>query len=129
MFIRSKCLCHTQPSVLALSNLGNIFGRLFLAYSGSSILQKPCDLLTCRQQNARSVRLTYFLPQWFLNTVISTTFSTTGLGAPSINLKVRKVVPENSRLFTLCMTEGVDGTQQLFANTEASPDDIHHRGG
>ncbi|KAL8941725.1 MAG: hypothetical protein Q9211_001701 [Gyalolechia sp. 1 TL-2023] len=124
-----KCSCHTQQNLQALSNLGNIVGRLFLAYSGSSILRKPCDLVTCRRQNARSIRLTYFFPQWFLNTVVSTTFSKTGLGAPSLNLKVRKVVPENNRLFTLCMTEGVEGIRQLFTNREASPDDIHYRGG
>lgn len=27
------------------------------------------------------------------------------------------------------MAEGVEGIQQLFAAGEASPDDIHHRGG
>ena len=124
-----KCSCHTQQNVQALSSLGNILGRLFLAYSGSSILRKPCNLSTCRQQNARSIRLTYFFPRWFLNSVVSTTFSTSRLGTPSLNLKVRKIVPETNRLFALCMTEGVDGIQQLFVNREASPDDIHHRGG
>ena len=124
-----KCSCHTQQNVQAYSSLGNILGRLFLAYSGSSILRKPCNLSTCRQQNAKSIRLTYFFPRWFLNNVVSTTFSTSRLGTPSLNLKVRKIVPETNRLFALCMTERVDGIQQLFANREASPDDIHHRGG
>ena len=124
-----KCSCHNQKNVQALSSLGNVLGRLFLAYSGPSILQKPCNLSTCRQQNARSIRLTYFFPRWFLNTVVSTTFSTSRLGTPSLNLKVRKIVPETNRLFALCMTEGVDGIQQLFADRRASPDDIHHRGG
>ena len=124
-----KCSCHTQQNLQALSSLENIVGRLFLAYSGPSILQKPCDLSTCRQQNARSIRLTYFFPRWFLKSVVSTTFSISRLGTPSLNLKVRKIVPETNRLFALCMTEGVDGIQQLFANREASPDDVHHRGG
>ena len=124
-----KCSCHTQKNVQALSSLGNILGRLFLAYSGSSILRKPCNLSKCRQQNARSIRLTYFFPRWFLNSVVSTTFSTSRFGTPSLNLKVRKIVPETNRLFALCMTEGVDGIQQLFVNREASPDDVHHRGG
>ena len=113
----------------AFSSLGKILGRLFLAYSGSSILRKPCNLSTCCQQNAKSIRLTYFFPRWFLNSVVSTTFSTSRLATPSLNLKVRKIVSETNRLFALCMTEGVDGIQQLFVNREASPDDIHHRGG
>ena len=124
-----ECSCHTQQNLQAYSSLGNILGRLFLAYSGSSILRKPCDLSTCRQQNAKSIRLTYFFPRWFLNNVISTTFSTSRLGTPSLNLKIRKIVPETNRLFALCMTEGVDGIQQFFVNKEASPDDIQHRGG
>ena len=124
-----RCSCHTQQNVQALSSLANIIGRLFVAYSGSSVLQKPCNLSTCSQQNARSIRMTYFFPRWFLNSVVSTTFSTSRLGTPSLNLKVRKIVPETNRLFALCMTEGVDGIQQLFADREASPDDIHHRGG
>ena len=124
-----KCWCHMQQNVQALSNLGTILGRLFLAYTGSSILRKPCNISSCREQNARSIRLTYFFPQWFLNSVVSTTFSTTRLGAPSLNLKVRKIVPDTNRLFTLCMTGGVDGIQQMFADRDASPDDIHHRGG
>ena len=124
-----KCSCHAQQNVRAYSSLGNILGRLFLAYSGSSILRKPCNLSICSQQNAKSIRLTYFFPRWFLNNVVSTTFSTSRLGTPNLNLKVRKIVPETNRLFALCMTEGVDGIQQLFVNREASPDDIHHRGG
>lgn len=124
-----RCWCHMQQNVQALSSLGTILGRLFLAYTGSSILRKPCNLSSCREQNARSIRLTYFFPQWFLNSVVSTTFSTTRLGAPSLNLKVRKIVPDTNRLFTLCMTGGVDGIQQMFADRDASPDDIHHRGG
>ena len=124
-----KCSCHTQQNVQAYSSLGNILGRLFLAYSGSSILRKPCSLSTCSQQNAKSIRLTYFFPRWFLNHVVSTTFSTSRLGTPNLNLKVRRIVPETSRLFALCKAEGVDGIQKLFVNREASPDDIHHRGG
>ena len=124
-----KCSCHTQQNVQAYSSLGNILGRLFLAYSGSSILRRPCNLSTCSQQNAKSIRLTYFFPRWFLNHVVSTTFSTSRLGTPNLNLKVRKIVPETSRLFALCMAEGVDGIQKLFVNREASPDDVHHRGG
>lgn len=124
-----KCSCHTQTNVQALASLGNILGRLFLAYTGSSVLRRPCNISTCRQQNARSVRLTYFFPRWFLDSVVSTTIKTSTLGTPSLNIKVRKIVPETNRLFALCMTEGVDGIQQLFINREASPDDIHHRGG
>ena len=124
-----KCSCHTQQNMQAYSSLGNILGRLFLAYSGSSILRRPCNLSTCCQQNAMSIRLTYFFPRWFLNNVVSATFLNSSFGSPNLNLKVRKIVPETSRLFALCMTEGVDGIQQLFVNKEASPDDIHHRGG
>ena len=124
-----RCSCHTQQNVQAYSSLGNILGRLFLAYSGSSILQRPCNLPTCRQQNAKSIRLTYFFPRWFLNNVVSTKFSTSSFGTPNLNLKVQKIVPETGRLFALSMIEGVDGIQQLFVSREASPDDIHHRGG
>lgn len=46
-----------------LKSLENILGRLFFAYSGSSIIRKPYSLSTCRQQNARSIRLTYFFPR------------------------------------------------------------------
>ena len=129
MFFRLQCSWHTQSNVQAYSSLGTILGRLFLAYSGSSILQRPCNLSECSQQNAKSIRLTYFFPQWFLYHVVSTTFSISRLGTPNLTLKVRKIVPATSRLFALCMAEGVDGNQQLFVNRKASPDDVHHRGG
>ena len=121
-----KYSCHTRQIVQAYSSLGNILGRLFLAYSGSSSLRKPCNLSPCSQQNGKSIRLTYFFPRWFLNGVVSTTFSTSRLSTPNLNLKVRKIVPETNRLFALCITEGVE---QLFVNKESSPDDIHHWGG
>ncbi|KAL8884365.1 MAG: hypothetical protein Q9215_007564 [Flavoplaca cf. flavocitrina] len=98
-----KCCCHMQQSVQALSSLGTILGRLFLAYTGSSILRKPCNLSSCRQQNVSSIRLTYFFPQWFLNSVVSTTFSTKRLGAPTLNLKLRgppQAAEACSRLFS-----------------------------
>ncbi|KAL8741464.1 MAG: hypothetical protein Q9184_008381, partial [Pyrenodesmia sp. 2 TL-2023] len=124
-----KCTCHTRQNMQALSSLEAILGRLFLSYTGPSILRKPCNLSTCRQQNARAIRLTYFFPQWFLNRAVSTTFSATGLSAPSLNIKVRKIVPETNRLFTLSKIEGLDGIRQLFVSREASPDDEYYRGG
>ena len=124
-----KCSCHIQKNVQGYSSLGNILGRLFLAHTSSSILRKSYNLSTCRQQNAKSIRFTYLFPRWFLSSVVSTTFSTSSLGTPNLNLKVRKIVPESNRLFALCMTEGAHESQQGFVNKEASPDDIHHRGG
>lgn len=53
-----KCSCHTQQNVQALSSLENVLGRLFLSYSGSSVLRKPCSLSECRQQKAKSIRMT-----------------------------------------------------------------------
>ena len=123
-----SCHCHLRHKYQAFSILDRVIGRLFLGYSGPSLRRQQCNLETCRQSGDKSTQLTYFFPRWFVDKVFTVSFGA-GVGAPSLNVKMRRTVPETSSLFGLSRVEGVAGIQHIFEARTGSPDDIDPRGG
>ena len=122
------CHCHLRHKYQAFSILDRVIGRLFLGYSGPSLRRQQCNLETCRQSGDKSTQLTYFFPRWFFDKVLTVSL-VAGVGAPSLNVKIRRTVPETSSLFGLSRVEGVAGIQHIFEASTGSPDDIDPRGG
>ena len=123
-----SCHCHLRSRVTPPSTLQQITGRLFLGYAGNPILQRPCQQ-SCLRRGKSSLSLTYFFPRWFLQQAISVSVAYSYFGTPNVNLKVRRVVPGLSKLWSMSKYGDVQGLRDLFVNGLASPDDVHVRGG
>ena len=123
-----SCHCHLRHKYQAFSILDGVVGRLFLGYNGPSLRRQQCNIETCLQSGDKSTQLTYFFPKWFVDKVFTISFAA-GVGAPSLNVKIRRSVPETSSLFALSRVEGVAGIQHIFEDRTGSPDDIDPRGG
>ena len=121
-----RCSCHVQSVFKTPQLLQQITGYLLLGYSGNPILQQQC-IPSCLRKNLKSMRMTYFLPRWFVSRAISISISNTV--SPTFSIKSRKVVPEVNQLFSLSKFGDVDGIRRLFDNRLASPDDVHVRSG
>ena len=126
--VSCSCHCHIRSRVTPPSILQQITGRLFLGYAGNPILQRPCQQF-CLQRDKTSFNLTYFFPRWFLQQAISLSVAQSQFGTPSLNLKIRRVVPEVSKLFSMSKYGDVQGLRDLFTKGHASPDDVHISGG
>ena len=122
------CTCHTRKRFRTPQMLQQITGRLLLGYPGRPTLRQGC-ISSCLRSDSKSVQMQYFFPKWFIASVISLSMVSTMLNAPTFIIKIRKVVPELSQLFSLSRSGDVNGVRSLFDNRLASPDDVHIRGG
>lgn len=122
------CPCHVRSSWKTPRLLQQITGYLLLGYSGRSVLWRNC-ISSCLHSDSVSTQMTYFFPRWFVNRAVSFALSSDNLGAPTLNIKVRRVVPEASQLFSLSKFDDIEGLQALFDRRLASPDDVHFYGG
>lgn len=122
------CRCHAGTVYNTPQLLQNAIGRLFLGYTGTPAARQNC-LPSCRQRDNEGFQMTYFFPKWFLQRAVSLSMMSGLLGSPSLNLKIRRLVPEMSHLFALSRYGDVEGLRSLFMKRLASPDDVHIRGG
>ena len=124
------CLCpsHSRALYKTPQLLQYVTGRLFLGYNGRPVVRKQC-LSSCRQRESEAIQMTYFFPRWFVQRAISVSMNNGLLGTPTFNIKIRRLVPEMSNLFSLSRYGDVDGLRNLFVTRQASPDDVHCRGG
>ena len=123
-----SCPCHIRSTWKTPRLLQQITGYLLLGYSGRSVLWRNC-ISSCLQSNSASTQMTYFFPRWFVHRAVSFALSSNNLGAPTLNIKVRRAVPEASQLFSMSKFDDIEGLQTLFDRRLASPDDVHFYGG
>ena len=83
-----SCSCHKQRSVRSPKMFEQVFGRLFLGYSGLSSPFQGCNDSECRARRTPYVRATFAFPRWFMaRAVLMTTAYTRNYG-PELCLRV-----------------------------------------
>ena len=122
------CSCHSKTTVRTPQLLQRLTGRLFLGYTGTPYFRTKC-LPLCSQGESTAFNMTYFFPKWFFEKAISLSVTEGIFGTPNLNLKIRRLVPEMSLVFTMSRYGDVEGLKELFMQRQASPDDVHIRGG
>lgn len=123
-----QCTCHLQTFWKTPKYLQQIVGYLLLGYSGHHPMQQEQCISSCLRKQSRPTHVTYFFPRWFVSRAISFSISN-AVHTPTLDIKLRRVVPESSQLFSLSRFGDVQGVKTLFDNGLASPYDIHFRGG
>ena len=126
--VECACPCHSKTVVQTPQLLQRVTGRLFLGYTGTPCFRVKC-LPGCTQAASTAFNMTYFFPHWFFEKAISLSMTEGFLGTPSLNIKLRRVVPEMSHVFAMSRYGDVEGLKALFMERKASPDDVHIRGG
>ena len=122
------CLCHSKTNLRTPQLLQRLTGRLFLGYTGTPYFRTKC-LPECSQGESTAFSMTYFFPKWFFEKAISLSVTEGFLGTPNLNMKIRRLVPEMSQIFAMSRYGDVEGLKTLFMQKQASPDDVHVRGG
>lgn len=67
-------------------------GALSVTYSGISRLSSPCTIRSCRRNLSPAASISYTLPDWLANHMISIWLKSASTAGPELLLKTRRVV-------------------------------------
>jgi hypothetical protein len=119
-----NCICH-RPQYLRTPPIGDLLlGSLFLSYSGFSIQLQRCNQRNCNKQSIPTITISYQFPQWLLARMIHLVISFTYHNGPQVSLKMPRIVPGSSDLFSFAVQGNFDGIKSLFTRELASPYDV-----
>lgn len=120
-----RCSCHQFRYVNWPQSLNNMFGALFIGYSGgpSGIFRK-CTEDACLAQSEFRAYVNYYFPFWFLSKVLTLTIMLGTASGPYMTLTIRRTVPGYAEIFRLCESDDATGLQNLLSTRLASPNDL-----
>lgn len=122
-----RCQCHRTTSLKSPQWMKSFIGLLFVGYSGTplSFRQKPCNEISCQQQNYSILSVNYFFPSWFLHRMVLFRGCTRSLlaGEHMISVRTPRVVDTSSDSILLAQGGKVMAMQDLFSQHLASPFD------
>lgn len=116
------CMCHKTYRFATPLFLLNYLGAVFIAHSGLPVVARECGDVHCQHPAAPFGSLTWCLPSWLLNVVI--TCIITNSTRPQLILRLSKVVPAGDNIFQHVQDGSLSDLRMLFARKEASPYDI-----
>lgn len=123
------CRCHILRQWRSAPQLSDIFGCMYVSYSGVPGMHLECDSRSCRLPSQPVAFATYFFPPWLLARAISLMLSVTPLAGPVASLKVQRTVPGDAAIFTYAKLGDVNKIKSLFKQGLASPHDVSYRSG
>lgn len=111
-----ECRCHSRQWLRTPQLLKNLFGIMFVGYSGLLIPRPKCSETTCHKPTASSLRITYCFPQWFLAKAIYIMVTMTRAGDPSFGLTVRRRIEYSSEslIFMIATAGNLEGIKWLL---------------
>jgi hypothetical protein len=127
--VSCSCICHKKSRLSTPSFLNNIFGSLFVEYTGTPLGKLKCSLGSCRSRTAvPSTHFTYYFPQWFLSAAVDVTILRGTFGEPSAALAVKNVRDRDHDLFKAVYRGDLPHLRDLFTHGNARPSDIDEFG-
>jgi hypothetical protein len=121
-----SCSCHTRRRLKTPSILHDVFGSLFVGYTGFPSQGRQCTETTCAAYDGGApfrAEVKYFFPSWLLNKALIASFSNMFLG-PTLSFSIRNVIPLNSPLFIATQRSWVEDLRYMFSHQLARPNDI-----
>lgn len=118
-----SCPCHSTTNMRSPSWLGSSLGLLLLRYSGQPNVIKKCKE-ACWNRQGKNMHASYYFPRCLLARVFSISAKWGAMNGPSMSLRLMRVVPDDSLIFTYARAGNIMGMRQLFEQGNASPIDV-----
>jgi len=121
-----NCSCHSHMRMRTPTYLDDVFGVLFLGYSGLPLLRLSCSANDCKSYASRSLELMYTFPKWVLQRAVYLVAAITATSSPMIGLTIRRRIEyqgENN-IFQMAVVGNTEGVRELFSRRLASPNDL-----
>lgn len=111
--------------------MSQITGLLFMRYSGTPLLKAMnYSKRRCKERHRQSeIQALYYFPSWMLHRMINIVARWDSNSNPTMNLRVMRVIPDQSPLFTYAILGKLAEIQGLFSQHLASLFDIRDQDG
>jgi ankyrin repeat protein len=110
--------------------MNQVTGLLFMRYSGTPLLNPmKCSKRRCKERHQSKMNASYYFPSWMLHRMIEVVARWDANATPTMNLRVMRVIPDHSPLFSFAMEGSTAGIRDLFLKDLASPIDIRESDG
>jgi ankyrin repeat protein len=101
-----------------------------MRYSGTPLLTAmKCNKRRCKERHQSKIHASYYFPGWILHRMVEVVAKWDVNVTPTMNLRVMRVIPDQSPLFTYAMEGRTAGIRDLFLQKLASPIDIRESDG
>ena len=118
-----RCDCHERRKIRTPPILSKVLRILFLGYVGLPYLTPRCNISDCCRSLSPTASVTYFFPSWLVARTFRLVMEFSALQGPELHLRVTRIVPNKSRVFTLAASGDIEGMKELFRQGLASPFD------
>ncbi|KAI9736213.1 MAG: hypothetical protein M1834_001099 [Cirrosporium novae-zelandiae] len=122
-----SCVCHQKCRFNTPQILRDIFGTLFLGYSGVPFGLLKCSKASCKRNTTFSFQATYYFPSWYFSHSVSLGLIN-NLSGTSLSITMRPIV-RRSELYIFAAQGNVMAVRRLLSNRQAHPNEIHERFG
>jgi ankyrin repeat protein len=110
--------------------MSQVTGLLFMRYSGKPLLTAmKCTKKRCKGRHQSKIHASYYFPGWMLHRMVEVVATWDANAAPAMNLRVMRVIPDQSPLFSYSREGRTADIQDLFLQNLASPIDIQESDG
>ena len=125
-----SCICHSTALTKFPRWMNQVTGLLFMRYSGKPLLTAmKCTKKRCKGRHQSKIHASYYFPGWMLHRMVEVVATWDANAAPAMNLRVMRVIPDQSPLFSYSMEGRTADIQDLFLQNLASPIDIRESDG
>jgi ankyrin repeat protein len=125
-----SCTCHSTALIKFPRWMNQVTGLLFMRYSGTPLLTAmKCSKKRCKERHQSKIHASYYFPGWLLHRMIEVVARWDANATPTMNLRVMRVIPDQSPLFSCAMEGRTSGIRDLFLQNLASPIDIRESDG
>ena len=121
------CPCHKTTSFTSPWSAKRFIGSLAVTYSGISVLTSACAIKSCKRSSSSAVRITYALPAWVANRMLSVWFRSAPMAGRELLLKLRRVAITDS--YTWACVGDLERLRTMFVRGTASVHDVRPQDG
>lgn len=119
-----SCSCHTRHWLKSPKKLHSVLGSLVMGHNSLPFLTRRCDNLACRDHSTPSLTASYAFPRWFAHRIISIRATSEAKRGPELILRVWRVRPWSSNIFSAVKKGRTDMVKHLFDTGGASVFDL-----
>ena len=126
--VSCRCLCHSAQRYRTPPFIQNLFGTLFMGYTGWPVLSARCNINTCQNPTqGRSIDVVYCFPMWFWQRAVHISATLQFLSGLIFQVQMKRRIPwggGQDTLLKFALTGNVDGAKSLMGNGKAWLNDI-----
>ncbi|MCJ1395271.1 hypothetical protein MMC18_008155 [Xylographa bjoerkii] len=117
------CPCHRKTLLSTPWVTRTLVGKLSITYTGLSLLSTACTVKSCRRSLMSSISISYALPAWVANRMLSVWYKSAPITGPELLLKTRRIIETNSYFWV--QSGDLEVLRSMYIRGQASVHDVN----